>query len=651
MKHCHIWIWLVIILLVACSSESRWLDAALSRAGNNRAELQKVLDRYKGDEDKYRAACFLIENMPFYGFYEGKALEKYRKYFSEYSSWPYSKHVQVLIDSLDNANGRFSINELAYKCDAVAVDSAFLVNHIEWAFKVWREQPWGKHIDFETFCEYILPYRIGDERLSLWREDIYNRYNPLLDELRKTGIADDPKVAAQLVIDTLRKASFRHTGLFPSGPHVGPEVLKWKSGSCREFTDALIYVLRALGIPCGVDRVILLGDNNASHFWSFMLDKEGQTYMTNLPYDEKWKKAEEYEIPKTKIYRVKYGINKKLALKLKKLPTLYPTLRQPFWEDVTALYTGNRNWTVTFQDSLLSKQFRDGDLLYLCLANRQEWNPVGYTFFKDGRACFENVGGGVVFALAAGNGKEYATVSEPFFLNQETGDLRFIVAGTEKQELTLYKKCHLYMSFLFAERMIGGIVEGSNRVDFSEGDTLFLIKEAPSRLFNVAELKSDKSYRYVRYKGADQCHCNIAELAFYENMQDSVPLSGKVMGTPGSFDDNTHEYTNVFDGDTDTSFDYIHPNGGWAGMDFGKPRRVKKIIYTPRNEVNFVYKGNLYELFYWSGGKWNSVGTQVATSDSLVYSAPKGALYYLKNHTAGKDERIFEYKDGRQVFW
>ena len=86
-------------------------------------------------------------------------------------------------------------------------------------------------------------------------------------------------------------------------------------------------------------------------------------------------------------------------------------------------------------------------------------------------------------------------------------------------------------------------------------------------------------------------------------------------------------------------------------MDFGTPCRVEKVVYTPRNEVNFIYKDNLYELFYWDNGKWNSVGQQVAVSDSVVYSAPKSALFYLKNHTTGKDERIFEYKDGKQCFW
>ena len=97
-------------------------------AGDNRAELQKVLDRYKEEDgDKYRAVLFLIENMPFHGAYEGKALENYRKYFSEYVSFPYSRHVQELIDSLKRADGEFSINQLTYKRDIMTVDSAFLV--------------------------------------------------------------------------------------------------------------------------------------------------------------------------------------------------------------------------------------------------------------------------------------------------------------------------------------------------------------------------------------------------------------------------------------------------------------------------------------------------------------------------------------------
>jgi len=33
------------------------------------------------------------------------------------------------------------------------------------------------------------------------------------------------------------------------------------------------------------------------------------------------------------------------------------------------------------------------------------------------------------------------------------------------------------------------------------------------------------------------------------------------------------------------------------------------------------------------------------------YEVPQGALLYLRNHTEGQDERIFEMVEGRQKFW
>lgn len=41
----------------------------------------------------------------------------------------------------------------------------------------------------------------------------------------------------------------------------------------------------------------------------------------------------------------------------------------------------------------------------------------------------------------------------------------------------------------------------------------------------------------------------------------------------------------------------------------------------------------------------------MAAADSLVFSVPRGVLLYLKNHSRGKDERIFDYRSGKQKFW
>ena len=52
-------------LLVACQKSDR-LQVALTHAGENRMELEKVLHYYEGDTLKPRAARFLIENMPYH---------------------------------------------------------------------------------------------------------------------------------------------------------------------------------------------------------------------------------------------------------------------------------------------------------------------------------------------------------------------------------------------------------------------------------------------------------------------------------------------------------------------------------------------------------------------------------------------------------
>ena len=188
--------------LSACieQQDSR-LESALNMAGTNKGELLKLLSHYReSDNQKYRAACFLIKNMPYYSFYEGEELQKYLRYFEAHST--NIKGAQFIVDSLKKADGEFSIDMLTRKKDIEVVDSAFLVEHIEWAFKVWKEQPWGGNVTFDDFCEYILPYRIGDEPLSLWRKDLYDTYNPLLDKFRKSADSNDIIKAAQILMDT-----------------------------------------------------------------------------------------------------------------------------------------------------------------------------------------------------------------------------------------------------------------------------------------------------------------------------------------------------------------------------------------------------------------------------------------------------------------
>lgn len=159
-------------LLYSCSQEKKKetaivlpLEAALSQAGENRVELEKVLHRYQSnpsDSLKYRAACFLIENMPSYTYYKGKLLEQYLTFFTLLQEARSKKvYPQAMVDSIRRMYGPFSLDSLQYCKDVLTVDSAYLCSNIDWAFKVWQDQPWGEEC---LFCRFLRVY----SSLSYW---------------------------------------------------------------------------------------------------------------------------------------------------------------------------------------------------------------------------------------------------------------------------------------------------------------------------------------------------------------------------------------------------------------------------------------------------------------------------------------------------
>ncbi|MCD8262113.1 MAG: hypothetical protein LUD15_12085 [Bacteroides sp.] len=72
----------------------------------------------------------------------------------------------------------------------------------------------------------------------------------------------------------------------------------------------------------------------------------------------------------------------------------------------------------------------------------------------------------------------------------------------------------------------------------------------------------------------------------------------------------------------------------------------------PRSDDNFIKDGEQYELFYWDR-EWVSLGKMRGerSKQYLEYDhVPRNALYLLRNLTKGKEERIFTYEDGKQVW-
>ena len=69
-----------LILLFVCSCSRSPLEQALRYAGDNRPELEAVLEHYTtvdADSEKLAAARFLIENMPAHKSYRGNEIHDY----------------------------------------------------------------------------------------------------------------------------------------------------------------------------------------------------------------------------------------------------------------------------------------------------------------------------------------------------------------------------------------------------------------------------------------------------------------------------------------------------------------------------------------------------------------------------------------------
>ena len=632
------------------------LEVALRSAGDNRGELEKVLCYYKRkntDSLKYKAACYLIENMPFHRYSVGEQLENYKSYYA-WLKKSKGKEPQQVADSVKKVYG--PMKEPNKIRDIMEIDSAYLCHNVDWAFKVWQEQPWGKSISFDVFCEYLLPYRIGDEPLVYWREMYYAKYNSLLDTLRMSDSLDieDPVVAANYLINKLPDKWHYYTSTTPySFGHIGPEYVQYLSGTCREVTDFAVYLFRALGIPCAIDFVPVRSYVNAGHFWLVAWDKTGEAYMANFPENlgmvrkNWWYRWDD----SPKVYRYTFDINKELYEQMAKYnEKVYSFWSLPKFMDVTYEYAYSFEKELVIPLEKLYRNQCSGRIAYLCVTNRDNWIPVDWTEFDAQHLAFRNVRRGTLMRVATYENGTLNFLTDPFYVDKQKKEQHYFSIEGNTQDVVLYAKCNIEGENMFRARMIGGVFEGSNQLDFAVSDTLFIIQCKPDRLNTTVRSSSNKEYRYIRYVGPPGGLCNVAEVAFYEK-NDTLPLSGKIIGTPGCYQhDGTHEYTNVFDGKTWTSFDYFKFSGGWAGLDLGRKVQIDRIVYTPRNRDNYIRPGDIYELYY-CDRYWKSAGRIKATVDSLVYRGiPQNVLLFLRNHTRGVDERVFVYEKGEQLW-
>ena len=663
MNKCVFYLLFVLFFDVSCGERRDYLEEALRLAGDNRLELEKVLEHYKNDKQKYKAAIFLIENMPgHYSYSETAYLNAY--YDALDSVFALTNHADdALKDSLfQQVKGEYAIGKLSIVSDVKIMHSDYLIANIDHAFSIWQNGKSATYLNFDDFCEYLLPYKVCETQMldnwriyydnfaaetlrraqycKLYKNSVWKTcefVNMELKELTKPRLSTEYYIPLEikLKIGLGTQIPVRRMSTLSKVPY----------GTCDDYTDLATAVMRAKGIPVAIDFTPQWPFRSSGHSWNVLFDIsgkkivfEGCNSLLGIPHKEDHIFA--------KAYRKTYAVNKdieKINYEDKYVPTVFKNV---FMKDITRDYISTVDVDIKVVNPGKSKY------AYLAVFDNINWNPVCWGKMSFGKATFKDIGKDVLYLPVSMGSNGMMAIADPVLVGFD-GKITSIKADTiKKQTMVLNRKYPvLPLVYEFIGRVVGGQIQASNHPDFDDFAILHTINEYGITAEDIF-LENTEKYRYWRYFSPKGGFCNIAELRFFE--KDSTnSIKGKIIGTPGSFWKNgKNEKEAAFDGDALTFFDAPNGDDCWVGMDFGKPVAISRIYYLPRNDGNCIEIDDNYELVYWSCNGWLSLGIQQAARSRLVFeNCPSNGLYLLRDHTKGIEERIFTYENGKQVWW
>lgn len=641
---------LILIFCGACTGRSP-VDKALEVSGENREELEAVIRHFSEvaeDSMKLQAAIFLIRNMP------------------AHFHTTYNRELYLRMDSLNRSD--VNLNELYLKCDTLkkrypqlatarlditSLKSGFLIRHIDRAVDIWRNSPWYDPSAFGNFCEYVLPYAAANEAREFWLDHYHEKYRHYLAGYRQTTGKDSFSLAGfcDFLNDTLIKSGkmVLNSRLLNQYPPLMLDNIR--SGVCDDYGARTIFIMRSLGMPVGFDFSPQWTGYVTSHSWNVLIDNDNNVYPF-MGFDEniaQWKMLPTFHC--SKVFRKMYSIQPESLAARHPTEELPDFLSMPDIEDVTDQYIPVHTVEVELPGN------KDARVAYLCVF-KNEWSVAHWGEVKNGKAVFEKMGGQVMYLPACYRRRRLVQAGHPFYIDSLGNKKEIVPDPVKKQRMRVERKYpYSVKTDMFLKRMLKGRFQGSDSPDFKQADDLYTINELPKITPNTVGTGISKKYRYVRYIGGPGSFANIAEVEFYaspEDMENGRKLQGRIIGTDNDpkIDNRGYNKENVFDGDPLTFFNSTYDMPAWAGLDLGAPACISQIRYIPRNDDNNIRIGDTYELVFWEQGKWTSLGTKVADKEWLEFDdCPVDALFMLHNHSRGKEERIFTYENGRQVWW
>lgn len=604
---------ILFLSILSCQPKNEALETALKLAGNNRGELEKVLDHYSqdpADSLKLKAAKFLIENMPGHYTLEGDLINEYRAKIDADSAISYfdRKALDISFCHIER------IRNLSHKVEDIEqIKADFLIRHIDLSLENLYKYSWLEDLPFNIFLEYILPYRFENERLDLWLDSLCISPNALKEFYYK----DNQKYSV----------SNLGTNLVTEGneEYIRFDVLQklFKQdiySDCQHIALKENFISRISNFPSTIDFFPHYANRNGFHYWSVIISPEFKKTEIRSFFD--WKAA--------KVFRKTYSRNDiSFPDKNEYIPELF---QNPFYKDVSNEYMCTAN-IIIHPRGKIQKTIRH---VYLCVFNNLKWTPVAIGNIKNSKVKFKNMGKNIIYLPAYYEKTEIKPLNYPFILTLK-GEIKYLIPDTcTRQEIRIKRKYPYDGTLYYYNKHLKNIIiEAAHHSNFYHADTLLSTMD-DSVVYVQGNINTGKKYRYWQLSASQPA--DISEISFFDNL--GTILEGNVDSTYiAGLDKNP--LTNTF----------LKKNNKIL-IDFGHPVNISKVICTERGDGNGIYPDNDYELFYYSAKGWCSLGRKIATDYYITFgNIPQGALLWLHNHTTGVEERIFTCKNGEIRYW
>lgn len=644
---------LIGILSICIGCNNKRIDIALSFAGENIVEIEKVLTHYSLDSTKYEAATFMIENMPYHNSLTGSVIEAFR---DSVNNWDRDKSLNDIYKNILYKKGNLEMN---YNSDIRKVTSDFIIDDINCAFEIWEKSLWKDSISFNMFKEYILPYSVStNQPLVAWRQSLHDSYYPMIEGVKS------PKEAFDIIYNYIIK-EFKHIGIlkpsYIADPLIANEVMM---GNCDMRTMLIVSVARSLCIPSAYDYVSYWANcSSMGHSWAVFIDNNEQAYFFSK-YDTKSYNSgaidasyfpsdldyKDDNLPFTvdsikkvsKVMRYIYKANLSNNIIDNDCPNF---LKRRDYKDVSAYYGLNNKIDIEVHKSRNKN-------VYLCnFVTSKNWTPIWASKQVGKSVVFDNVGKDIVYLLAQIKDNNITPLSNPMIVDSNN-HVRILNPNMTKLEtISLYRKYIVFTRWLPNRwsKNIGVSIEASNDPEFITKDTLYLIDKMPVGITDV-DIDNKKAYRYLRVAPPHRIKLRMAEVSFYEinDNGEEKEITGELIHHNISAENAQRLFDKDYLTEVDSEESYY-----WVGYDLGEDNKkvVSRISYCPWNDGNFIEIGDRYELFYYNM-KWISLGEKIADKNFISFeNVPSNALLWLRNLTKGNEERVFTYEDGKQVWW